>query len=248
MPPTPPPLWPPPRRGFSLGWTTTNPCPANPSWNASPDPRPSIAIGLKPDDLSEVCREADHATTASVSTKVGASTASTTGVPLVVMASFPLPEKWVLNSPPPIIPALPIILMSHCSVGSKASTLTPLTEKPMPGDMVTMMLATLALAALALCFGALFPRFKTENAADIATGFGGLVFMMTSISYLVLIIGIEAWPVYMFLRQRAELGAATGEVTGALVVGIGAATLLSLVVIFVALAVARRRVGDIETS
>ena len=115
-------------------------------------------------------------------------------------------------------------------------------------SLVTMSLATLAVTALALCFGSLFPRFRTENAADIATGFGGLVFMMTSISYLVLVIGIEAWPVYMFLRQRAELGAASGEVTAALALGVGAATLLSIVVIAVALGIARQRVGEIETS
>jgi ABC-2 type transport system permease protein len=115
-------------------------------------------------------------------------------------------------------------------------------------SLMTMALATLAVTALALCFGALFPRFRTENAADIATGFGGLVFMMTSISYLAIVIGMEAWPVYMFLRQRAELGYVAGTVQGALVLGVSAAVLLSVLVIVIALGVARRRVGEIETS
>jgi ABC-2 type transport system permease protein len=115
-------------------------------------------------------------------------------------------------------------------------------------SLLTMILATLAVTALALCFGALFPRFRTENAADIATGFGGLVFMMSSISYLALVIGMEAWPVYMFLRQRAETGAVSRSVTGALVLGVCAAVLVSIVVIIVSLTVARRRVGEIETS
>ncbi len=115
-------------------------------------------------------------------------------------------------------------------------------------SLMTMALATLALTALALCFGALFPRFRTENAADIATGFGGLIFMMTSISYLAIVIGMEAWPVYMFLRQRSELGYVAGTVQGALVLGVSAAVLLSVLVIVIALGVARRRVGEIETS
>ena len=115
-------------------------------------------------------------------------------------------------------------------------------------SLLTMILATLAVTALALCFGALFPRFRTENAADIATGFGGLVFMMSSISYLALVIGVEAWPVYLFLRQRAEFGVVSGSVTGALVLGVTAALLVSVLVIIVSLAVARRRVGAIETS
>ena len=38
---------------------------------------------------------------------------------------------------------------------------------------------TLALAGLALGFGTLFPQFETENAAQIPTSFGGLVFMMS---------------------------------------------------------------------
>ena len=115
-------------------------------------------------------------------------------------------------------------------------------------SLLTMALATLAVTALALCFGALFPRFRTENAADIATGFGGLVFMMTSISYLAIVIGMEAWPVYMFLRQRAETGYVEGTVKGALVLGVSAALLLSVLVIAVSLGVARRRAGEIETS
>jgi ABC-2 type transport system permease protein len=37
------------------------------------------------------------------------------------------------------------------------------------------------LSAIALGFGTFFPRFDTENAAQIPTSFGGLLFMMTSI-------------------------------------------------------------------
>ena len=115
----------------------TKPCPEKPSWKASPDERIND-IGLKPPEWMEVCRDADQATTASVSTYVGASTVSTTGVPRVVIASLPVPVKSVLKSPPPIMPALPIILMSHCSVGSNASTLTPFTENPsVPSSSIT---------------------------------------------------------------------------------------------------------------
>ena len=37
------------------------------------------------------------------------------------------------------------------------------------------------LSALALSFGTFYPRFESENAAQIPTSFGGLLFMMTSI-------------------------------------------------------------------
>ena len=59
-------------------------------------------------------------------------------------------------------------------------------------SVVTMVLFTLAASALALSFGAFYPRFDTENAAQIPTSFGGLVYMMTSVLLLALIIMLEA--------------------------------------------------------
>ncbi len=67
---------------------------------------------------------------------------------------------------------------------------------------VTIVLYTLAASALALSFGALYPQFGTENAAQIPTGFGGLVYMMSSLSLLALIIMIEAVPVTEYLRDQ----------------------------------------------
>ena len=64
----------------------------------------------------------------------------------------------------------------------------------------TIILLTLAISALALGFGALYPQFETENAAQIPTSFGGLVFMMTTIALLAVVIVIEAVPVYAYLR------------------------------------------------
>jgi ABC-2 type transport system permease protein len=64
----------------------------------------------------------------------------------------------------------------------------------------TIVLLTFAISAMALGFGALYPQFETENAAQIPTSFGGLVFMMTTIALLSLVIVIEAVPVYRYLR------------------------------------------------
>ena len=64
---------------------------------------------MRPDILNELATEvwrlADQQTTAFESTKVGASVWSTTGVPIVVMATQPVPRMIVLNRPPDIIPA-----------------------------------------------------------------------------------------------------------------------------------------------
>ncbi len=99
---------------------------------------------------------------------------------------------------------------------------------------VTIMLYTLAASALALSFGALYPQFGTENAAQIPTSFGGLVYMMSSLTLLALIIMIEATPVTEYLRDQRyaqqPVGVTPGLVaSGLAVVGVcAAATIIPL--------------------
>ena len=69
-------------------------------------------------------------------------------------------------------------------------------------SVTTIVLMTFAMAAMALCFGTLFPQFETENAAQIPTSFGGLVFMMTAVLVLGLVVFLEARPVYDYLHAR----------------------------------------------
>ena len=66
----------------------------------------------------------------------------------------------------------------------------------------TMLLLTFAISALALGFGALYPRFDTENAAQIPTGFGGMLFMMSSVALLGTVLVLEAAPVMAYLRGQ----------------------------------------------
>lgn len=100
-------------------------------------------------------------------------------------------------------------------------------------SLATIVLYTMAVSALALAFGVFYPQFGTENAAQIPTSFGGIVFMMTSLCLLALVITIEAMPVTAQLRawQRGQQLQATPELlaAGVLVAGICvAATLVPL--------------------
>jgi ABC-2 type transport system permease protein len=87
----------------------------------------------------------------------------------------------------------------------------------------TIVLYTLAASSLALSFGALYPQFGTENAAQIPTSFGGLVYMMSSLSLLAAIIMVEASPVMTYLRidrYGGQLGPVVPElIVAALLVG-----------------------------
>lgn len=107
----------------------------------------------------------------------------------------------------------------------------------------TITLMTFAIAGMAIGFGTLFPRFESENAAQIPTSFGGLVFMMSSVCLIGAIIVCEARPVYAWLYARSA-----GESPDAsqLALGFAAAAAICLTATFLPLRLARRRLETIE--
>jgi len=122
-------------------------------------------------------------------------------------------HMWLLRSSPLDLRAL---LWSKYWVGTVpllglALLLTGLTNvllqvRPfmMIVGLVTICGLTLAIAALALGFGALYPQFETENAAQIPTSFGGLVYMMTTIALLGAVIMALWQAVYTYVRAVYE--------------------------------------------
>jgi ABC-2 type transport system permease protein len=104
---------------------------------------------------------------------------------------------------------------------------------------------TFALTALALGFGALYPNYDTENVAEIPTSFGGLLFMMTAISYLAGVVILEAWPVYNYLASRLRGGVAEVSVTP-LVLGVTGAAALTLLTTVLPLRAGVRRIRSVD--
>jgi len=118
-------------------------------------------------------------------------------------------QMWLLRSSPLDLRAL---LWSKYWVGTVpllvlALLLTGLTNVLLQASPFMMAVSlssifalTLAIAALALGFGALYPQFETENAAQIPTSFGGLVFMMATIVLLAAVIVVLARPVMVYVQ------------------------------------------------
>ena len=118
-------------------------------------------------------------------------------------------QMWLLRSSPLELKSL---LWSKYWVGTVplvvlALAITVLTNvllKASPFMMAvgvgTILMLTFAISAMALAFGALYPQFESENAAQIPTSFGGLVFMMATVALLAVVIVIESVPVYRYLR------------------------------------------------
>lgn len=162
-------------------------------------------------------------------------------------------QMWLLRSSPLDLKAM---MWSKYWVGTVpllllALVLTVLTNvllKATPFMMavstVTIVLLTLAISAMALGFGAIYPQFDTENAAQIPTSFGGLVFMMTTIALLAVVIVIEAVPVYSYLQATMRGGAVRIDLqmVGAFV----GVTLICAAATFVSLRVGLRKIETFE--
>jgi ABC-2 type transport system permease protein len=89
----------------------------------------------------------------------------------------------------------------------------------------------------------MFPQFDTENAAQIPTSFGGLVFMMTSIALIGGVIILEAKPVYSYLGAQA-FGQPADPLQ--MYIGFGLAALLCGAATLIPIEVALRRLERVE--
>jgi ABC-2 type transport system permease protein len=110
----------------------------------------------------------------------------------------------------------------------------------------TILLYTLATSAMALAFGVFYPRFGTENAAQIPTSFGGVVYMMASLSLLALVIMLEAPPVVAQLRAYRH-GAGLALTPQLLLTG-GAIVLILTGATILPLRLSTRRIQDMEIT
>lgn len=123
--------------------------------------------------------------------------------------------KYWVGTVPLLGIAFPLIVVTNLILGVSPFVLLITTG--------TMVAATFALTAMAMAFGAAFPNYRTENAAEIPTSFGGLLFMMSAVSYLAVTVAVEAGTVYRFLASRMPEVSDSGSGPSALAGGMSAA-------------------------
>jgi ABC-2 type transport system permease protein len=90
---------------------------------------------------------------------------------------------------------LPLLILSEVLI-VLSNTLLKVTPFMMMLGIVTVFLMSFGITALGIGLGAVFPRFKHENVAQIPTGFGGIVYMLITMLFIGTVIILEAWPVY----------------------------------------------------
>ncbi len=137
---------------------------------------------------------------------------------------------------------LPLLILALAIVGI-TDYLLQVSSFMFAVSILTITLMTMAVAGLAIGFGTMFPQFETENAAQIPTSFGGLVFMMSSIALIGGVVILEARPVYSYLGAQA-FGTPANPME--MIIGFGMAVILCGAATLVPIGVALRRLETIE--
>jgi ABC-2 type transport system permease protein len=76
----------------------------------------------------------------------------------------------------------------------------------------TLFAMIFSIVALALAVGVTYPNFDAENAAKVAAGGGGLIYMVLCMSFIGAVVVLEAWPVYVIFSshlRKTPIGPAT---------------------------------------
>jgi len=137
---------------------------------------------------------------------------------------------------------IPLLIMA-LSLVTITGVLMHVTEFIMIVSIFTITMMTFAIAGLAVGFGTMYPRFETENAAQIPTSFGGLLFMMAAIVMIGTVITLESRPVFGYLASRA-FGAPRNPVEMA--VGFGLAAMLCTAATLIPIRIALTRLEALE--
>jgi len=104
---------------------------------------------------------------------------------------------------------------------------------------VAIALMSASLSALSVGLGALFPNFKEDNPSKIVSGFGGTLCLVVSFLYISLFVALVALPDLRTVTPKVHFPIPAS-------VALTLAAAMSLVILFVPLALAIRRVKRLE--
>lgn len=125
---------------------------------------------------------------------------STEGQSFWVIRSAPVPPKtflwmkfWTYLVPMLILSEILVVL------SNKLLSVTPFM---MWLSTITVFFMVFGITAMGVGLGAAYPNFRLENMAQMATGFGGMLFMVLCMGFIGSVIVLEAGPVYTIFMAR----------------------------------------------
>jgi len=103
-----------------------------------------------------------------------------------------------------------------------------------------------AIVALALAVGATYPNLDADNAAKVAASAGGMVYMVLCLSFIGVVVMLEAWPVYEVFNSRFRGATISTAVWMSLGASLATVLLLVVAVLVVSVRYGIRRLEAIE--
>ena len=91
---------------------------------------------------------------------------------------------------------------------------------------VTLAAMLFGIVSLGLAVGAAYPRFDADNAARVAAGPGGMIYMVLCVSFIGAVVVLEAWPVYVLFNAHLRGAELTVVEAGGVVLSLGLALAL----------------------
>jgi len=113
-------------------------------------------------------------------------------------------------------------------------------------SVVTVFLMTFGITGLGVGLGAIYPRFQVENVSQIATGFGGIIYMIYCLLFVGATVILEASPVYLLFMARLGLRAISPGQWAGIILSFAGVLLLNAVAVWVPMALGHRRLSQYE--
>ncbi len=151
---------------------------------------------------------------------------------------------WILHSSPigasrflwgkVLVGFIPTLALGEVLV---LSTNTLLNVDPLYGWIAGGTVACLAfgLSGMAVGMGAIYPEFRADSAARMAAGPGAILFMVLALSFVGLIIAVEAVPVGLYLAKGYQGQEPSAGLQAALIASIGFALVANVAAAVLAL-------------
>jgi ABC-2 type transport system permease protein len=162
---------------------------------------------------------------------------------------------WIIRSAPLTISdflwakfwssLLPLLALAELLI-VLSNTLLKVTPFMMGLGIVTVGMMTFGITALGVGLGAVFPRFKHENVAQIPTGFGGIVYMLVTMLFIGSVIVLEAWPVYRIFASKTFGTSISLYGWIGIALSFTAALLINLLAIYLPLSLGLKRLSQRE--
>ncbi len=110
----------------------------------------------------------------------------------------------------------------------------------------TMFFMVFGIVALGIGFGAMYPNFAHQNIAQVASGFGGVLFMIVCSIFIGSVIVLEAGPVYVLFMSNVRGNPITVSQWIFIIMSFTAAFIINMVAIFMPMKMGLKVLSEYE--